>query len=89
MQNIFFFLHTNQSGVARGFFEISDVQACNQKMLHEYGWSENIFTEICIATELPRETDGYRKPSPRFEEEMILKHDLNPSDCWVVGDNVD
>ena len=27
------FLHTNQSGVSRGYFKIQDVRKCNNKML--------------------------------------------------------
>jgi D-glycero-D-manno-heptose 1,7-bisphosphate phosphatase len=28
----------------------------------------------------------YRKPSPKFELEMIKKFNLVPHGCWVVGD---
>jgi D-glycero-D-manno-heptose 1,7-bisphosphate phosphatase len=80
------FMHTNQSGIARGYYQWSDVHACNKKMFQEFGWSKDFFTEICIAPEDPTAAEGYRKPSPKFEFEMIEKFDLNPQQCWVVGD---
>jgi len=80
------FMHTNQSGIARGYYDWSDVHACNKKMFQDFGWPKDFFTEICIAPEEPTATEGYRKPSPKFEFEMIEKFELDPRKCWVVGD---
>jgi D-glycero-D-manno-heptose 1,7-bisphosphate phosphatase len=80
------FMHTNQSGIARGYYDWNEVHACNQKMFQDFGWDENFFDEICIAPESPNETEVYRKPSPKFELEMIKKFNLVPQGCWVVGD---
>lgn len=80
------FMHTNQSGIARGYLGWEEVNACNQRMMESFSLPADFFAETCIAPELPEEKDGYRKPSARFEKEMILKFNLNPSKCWVVGD---
>jgi D-glycero-D-manno-heptose 1,7-bisphosphate phosphatase len=80
------FMHTNQSGIARGYYDWSDVHACNDRMHHEFEWPEDFFSEICIAPESPDQVGGYRKPSPKFENEMIEKYDLSPSNSWVIGD---
>jgi len=80
------FLHTNQSGIARGFYGWEDVYACNQRMHQEFGWPADFFAEVCIAPESPEEKMVYRKPAPRFEIEMTEKHGLDPSACWVIGD---
>jgi len=80
------FMHTNQSGIARGYYDWEDVHACNQHMHKEFGWSADFFAEVCIAPESPGEKIMYRKPSPRFEMEMTEKYDLYPSSCWVIGD---
>ena len=82
----FLFMHTNQSGIARGYYEWTDVHACNAKMYNEFGWSVDFFVEVCIAPESPQEKGGFRKPSPRFEREMTEKYNLAPSQCWVIGD---
>ena len=80
------FLHTNQSGIARGYYDWSDVYACNAKMHQEFGWPDDFFTEVCIAPESPDEVCVCRKPSSKFEEEMIDKHNLDAAQCWVIGD---
>lgn len=80
------FMHTNQSGIARGYYDWDDVRACNLKMLEMLELPENFFDDTCIAPEWPEEKGGYRKPSARFEREMIDKHELQPSECWMVGD---
>ena len=80
------FLHTNQSGIARGYYDWSDVHNCNKRMLENFGWPSDFFNEICIAPESPDEIEGYRKPSAKFEIEMTKKYNLEPAECWVVGD---
>ena len=80
------FLHTNQSGIARGYYDWDDVYACNQRMHKEFGWPPDFFAEVCIAPESPEEKMIYRKPSSRFEMEMIEKYGLDASSCWVIGD---
>ncbi len=80
------FMHTNQSGISRGYYGWSDVHACNSRMYNEFGWSEDFFADVCIAPESPEETGGYRKPSPKFELEMIEKYNLDLSESWVIGD---
>ena len=80
------FLHTNQSGIARGYYDWSDVHACNRKMLEMLGLPEDIFKEVCVAPEDHFSPGGYRKPSPRFQNEMINKYDLEVCESWMVGD---
>ncbi len=80
------FLHTNQSGVGRGWYGLEDVDACNQRMLELIDLPGFEFTEICIATEAPDDPPEYRKPSPRFIEEMMAKHGFARSQSYMVGD---
>jgi D-glycero-D-manno-heptose 1,7-bisphosphate phosphatase len=81
------FLFTNQSGVGRGWFSLGDVEACNRRMLDLIGLGPDLFIETCIATEAPDDEPRYRKPSPRFIREMIVRHDLAMDRCWMVGDS--
>jgi len=81
------FLHTNQSGVGRGYFERRAVDDCNDRMLDLLNLGGELFSEICVATENPEtELPLYRKPSPRFEREMAQRFDLNLSRCVMIGD---
>ena len=80
------FLHTNQSGVGRGYFTLETVAACNARLREQLGFGDDVFTATCVAPELPGAPGGYRKPSPRFLLEQIALHQLEPAQCWMVGD---
>jgi len=80
------FMHTNQSGIERGYYDWDDVNACNRKMLLLLGLAEDFFVDTCIAPEWPEKENGYRKPSSRYERETIAKYELTPMECWMVGD---
>ena len=80
------FIHTNQSGIARGLHVLDDVLRCNERMEELLGLPRPIFDDICIATEGPEGPVLYRKPSPRFILESIARHGLDPKQCWMIGD---
>ena len=80
------FLFTNQSGIARGLHTLDDVLRCNARMEELLDLPAPIFTDICIAIEGPDDPQLYRKPSPRFINESILRHGLDRAHCWMVGD---
>ena len=52
------------------------------------GLPHPLFTDICIAPESSEQPSHYRKPSPRFIVESIARHQLDPAQCWMVGDRV-
>ena len=81
------FLFTNQSGVGRGYFPLEDAIACNKKTESLLGKNFQ-FKEICIAPEAPDQPSEYRKPSPRFINEMVEKYKLLPKQCWMLGDRL-
>jgi D-glycero-D-manno-heptose 1,7-bisphosphate phosphatase len=80
------FMLTNQSGVSRGYFTMADVEAVNRRMIDLLDLGPEPFTRICIAPERPDEPSRYRKPSPRFIEEMLLEHGLAHDAVWMIGD---
>ncbi len=82
------FLFSNQSGIARGYYTWDDVHACNQRMMELLDLPEPGFTELCMAPEGPSDEQVYRKPSPKFILEMIEKHRLDASECWMIGDKL-
>lgn len=83
------FLHTNQSGVGRGYFGMDAVEAVNERMFELLGLGKDVFEEVCIATDDPDRAgeDSYRKPNARFEREMINQFVLKPEYCCMVGDS--
>ena len=87
-KNIKIYLHTNQSGVGRGYFGISDVVDCNNKMIELIGLGQNIFQEICVAPDFPPSKVSYRKPSSLFANELIKKYDLDKKSIVYIGDSI-
>ncbi|MBS0632945.1 MAG: HAD-IIIA family hydrolase [Verrucomicrobia bacterium] len=80
------FLFTNQSGIGRGYYTLDQAHAVNARMDELLGLPAPIFREICIAPERPDQPSLYRKPSPRFIQEMIARYALDPAHCYMVGD---
>jgi D-glycero-D-manno-heptose 1,7-bisphosphate phosphatase len=81
------FLFTNQSGIGRGLHTLEDTRKVNARMEELIGLPRPVFAGICIAPEAPDQPVVYRKPSPRFILEMIAQHQLDPAQCWMVGDS--
>jgi D-glycero-D-manno-heptose 1,7-bisphosphate phosphatase len=81
------FLHTNQSGVSRGYFQMSDVIRCNERLIELLGLGSDLFERICIAPDLVSSSNNYRKPSSLFASEIISEYGISNSDLIYVGDN--
>jgi D-glycero-D-manno-heptose 1,7-bisphosphate phosphatase len=80
------FLHTNQSGVGRGYFPIESVYLCNQRLVELLNIGAEPFTRICIAPEAPEQTSKYRKPSPEFAKEIMYDYGFANDEIWYLGD---
>lgn len=80
------YLLTNQSGIGRGLYSLADVDACNRRMLELLGLGRDLFAGICIAPEATAVADGYRKPSPRYINEVVEQRGFEPAACVMVGD---
>ena len=82
------FLHTNQSGVGRGYFSMADVVSCNDAMLSKIGLGTDVFTDICICREAPYQDISYRKPSSKYGLEILNKYRGDTAQICYIGDNV-
>lgn len=82
------FMHTNQAGVGRGYFALEAAICCNNEMLGQLGFGNQLFTEIRICPEAPDEIIEYRKPSPRFGQELLAKYGRDANDLCYLGDNL-
>ena len=83
-----FFLHTNQSGVARKYYKISDVESCNRRMIELLELGEDIFQDVCIASDFPPGKITMRKPSPSFGRALIKKYNIDIVNLYYIGDSV-
>lgn len=80
------FISTNQSGIGRGYFTEADFYAVHARMCELLELPEPGFLDMRFAPERPDQPSLYRKPSPRFINEMVAKHDLDTGRSWMVGD---
>lgn len=77
------FLHTNQSGVGRGFFGMKEVEQCNARLVEILAYG---FEAICTAPEAPGMPSKYRKPSPEFAREVMAGYGYAAEEICYVGD---
>ena len=82
------FLHSNQSGVGRGYYTRDAALACNEEMLRQIGMGEDLFDRVCVAFESPDDELSYRKPSPRFGREVMETYGIAADEMCYIGDNI-
>lgn len=77
---------TNQSGVARGFFDLRAVAAVNERvdllLRREGARLDGVF----VCPHGPNENCGCRKPAPGMVLHAVDSLGLREPDIWVVGD---
>ncbi len=86
---------SNQSGVARGYFDTAAVEAVHVKLRQD---TEDVLGAIADFYYCPHhpkgEVVGYsyacdcRKPQPGMFLQAIRDHNLNPAQCWAIGDRL-
>ena len=81
------FLHTNQSGVSRGYFQMNDVHRCNDRLVDLLDLGKDVFERICISTDLISSCTNYRKPSTLFAREILADYGICNADLVYIGDN--
>lgn len=80
------FVITNQSGVGRGYFGLSELQRIHDHLLALLAAEGITIAKIDAATEAPWEPSPGRKPNPFFLFEASREFDIRLSESFVVGD---
>ncbi|AKQ46067.1 D,D-heptose 1,7-bisphosphate phosphatase [Rufibacter radiotolerans] len=77
---------TNQGGIAKGLYTKEDALACHQKLQTAAG---EVIDAIYMAPGHPSSSESLsRKPDSLMLERAIAKFNLDPSACWMVGDQL-
>ena len=82
------FVVTNQSGVGRGYFPMSDVDKVHQQLVREFGQAGVRFEKIYVAPEAPDQPSRGRKPSPQFLFDARDEFGLDLSESHIIGDKL-
>ncbi len=82
------FIVSNQSGVGRGLFTLTDVEAVNARVVEEFGRQGVKFQRIYTAPEAPDRPSRGRKPSPQFLFDARDEFGLDLAASYVIGDKL-
>jgi D-glycero-D-manno-heptose 1,7-bisphosphate phosphatase len=82
------FIVSNQSGVGRGYFTLSDVENVNAHILAEFARHGVGFQKIYIAPEAPDQPSRGRKPSPQFLLDARDEFQLDLTQSFMIGDKL-
>jgi len=82
------FIVSNQSGVGRGYFTLTDVERVNRHLLAQLGKAGVRFDKIYIAPEAPDAPSRGRKPSPQFLFDARDEFGLDLAQCFMIGDKL-
>ena len=76
---------TNQSGVARGYYSVEQMNACNRYMVEEFAKRGVVVTDVFTCTEVD-ENCPRRKPNPGMFLEARDKYSLDMASSVSIGD---
>ncbi len=77
---------TNQSGLARGYFTLAQIEAVHQR-LHQLLAHEGVGVDgIYLCPHGPQEDCRCRKPRPGLVEQAVVAHGFDPALAIMIGD---
>ncbi len=79
---------TNQSGIGRGYFTLTDAERVNERVSHDFARDGVRFEKTYIAPEAPDQPSRVRKPSPQFLFDARDEFNLNLAESFMVGDKL-
>jgi D-glycero-D-manno-heptose 1,7-bisphosphate phosphatase len=78
---------TNQSGIARGYFNHSDYQKLTQWMLNQFFTKNISILGTYYCPHGPESICSCRKPMPGMFFEARDKFNINMEESWMIGDS--
>jgi D-glycero-D-manno-heptose 1,7-bisphosphate phosphatase len=79
---------TNQSGVARGYYDIAMLDRIHEKLLHELAAVGGVIEDIFFCPHHPDAGCVCRKPQPGLIHQIAKKYSLHLADTFFVGDSI-
>ncbi len=81
---------TNQSGIARGYFDLATLDSIHQKLMHELAAAGGYIEAIFYCPHHPNDACPCRKPKPGLLYQIAEKYHVNLADTFFIGDsNID
>ena len=79
---------TNQSGIARGLFDVATLNAIHDSMHSAVAQAGGRIEAVFFCPHAADSDCACRKPKPGMLEAAIADHDLDPSRCFMIGDKL-
>lgn len=80
-------LITNQSGIARGYYDLDMLDAIHEKLLRELASVGGYIDEIFFCPHHPDDHCPCRKPKPGLLYQMQKKYPINLTETFLIGDS--
>jgi len=77
---------SNQSGIARGYYNENDYQKVTEWMLGQFNDNGINILDIFYCPHSPESTCNCRKPKPGMLIEAKNKYNISMKDSWMIGD---
>ena len=81
-------LVTNQSGIARGYFSLGDLDAIHAKLESDLALAHARLDDVFCCPHHPDDGCRCRKPNPGMIEQATARHAIDVSRSYVVGDQL-
>lgn len=78
---------TNQSGIARGYYDIATLDRIHEKFIHELAAVGGYVDEIFYCPHHPDEKCQCRKPQPGLFHQIEEKYPIDLSQTFFIGDS--
>ncbi len=79
---------TNQSGIGRGFFDWARLELIHQRLYALLAAEDIKLDDIYVCPHHPNDECSCRKPQPELLLKAAQEHHFNPSEAFVIGDNI-
>jgi D-glycero-D-manno-heptose 1,7-bisphosphate phosphatase len=80
---------TNQSGIARGYFNKNDYDKLTRWMINKFQKKEIKILDIFYCPHAPKDLCLCRKPKPGMLLEAQKKYKIDMKNSWLIGDKED
>lgn len=78
---------TNQAGIGRKYFDLSTLEKIHLKLTNLLLKEGVVLDDIYFCPHTPEDNCACRKPKTELVEKAAKKHNFDPKDCFVIGDN--
>ena len=78
---------TNQSGISRGYYDLSDYEILNRWMLSQFENRDVIIQDVFHCPHVPESKCSCRKPKPGLLTRAQTKYNIDMKNSWLIGDN--